>query len=227
MYKSKKLIQIAKCPCFSIAMPSDNTVVPEAKAKDPRKPRAKKAVSQPKLGPAAATDDILSCKYWKNSKRFKAIKEKETQIKYYKKMNASEEVLQLVELESKPFGTEAEEIISEIFGMGPRTSSQNDGTRCGKKIETKAARYWAGKDDCKWQHLEPDHDYEYALFVLLDFHGWKVWGIKKSLLMGDMRTKKIVTYQGKQGWWTRKSAIMPYLTSIKTIAELDAFLQSP
>ena len=121
----------------------------------------------------SSTDDILSASYWKNTKTFKSIKEKETQIKYYKKMNSCEEVLQLVDLESKPFGSESEKIIQEIFKLGPRTSSQNDGTRNGKKIEIKSARYWAGKDDCVWQHLEPDHDYEYALFALLDFQSRK------------------------------------------------------
>ena len=170
-------------------------------------------------------DDILSSNHWKNAKRFKDIKDKMTQKKYYIKMNASETVIELVDLESKAFGTEGEEIIREIFQLGKRTSSQNDATLNGKKIEIKSARYWAGKDDCKWQHLEPDHDYEYALFVLLDFHGWKVWAIKKSLLMGEMRDKNIVTFQGKQGWWTNKSKILPYLTPINTIEELRAFVQ--
>jgi hypothetical protein len=171
-----------------------------------------------------STEDILSANYWKNTSTFTSLEEKETQIKYYKKMNSCEEVLQLVDLDSKPFGTVCENIISEIFKMGPRTSSQNDGTRNGKKIEIKTARYWSGKDECRWQHLEPDHDYEFALFVLLDFQGWKVWGIKKSFLMGEMRDKKIVTYQGKQGWWVLKSAIISYLTPINNISELDTFL---
>jgi len=169
-------------------------------------------------------NDILSVSHWKNTAAFKAITAKLTQIKYYKKMNSCEEVLQLVDLESKPFGSESEKIIQEIFKLGPRTSSQNDGTYNGKKIEIKSARYWAGKDDCVWQHLEPDHDYEYALFALLDFHGWKIWGIKKSDLMGELRDKKIVTYQGKQGWWVKKSAIVPYLTPIHTTSDLDALI---
>ena len=168
--------------------------------------------------------DILSASCWSDTSAFKAIKDKETQIKYYKKNGSCEPVLQLVDLESKPFGSEMEKIIQEIFKLGPRTSSQNDGTRSGKKIEIKSARYWAGKDDCVWQHLEPDHDYEYALFVLLDFQGFKVWGIKKSLLMGEMRDKKIVTFQGKQGWWVRKSSILPYLTPVRSVEELDALL---
>jgi len=174
----------------------------------------------------STTDDILCATYWKNTKTFKSIKDKETQIKYYKRMNSCEEVLQLVDLESKPFGSVSEKIIQEIFNLGPRTSTQNDGTRNGKKIEIKSARYWAGKDDCVWQHLEPDHDYDFALFTLLDFQGWKVWAIKKSLLMGEMRDQKIVKYQGKQGFWVSKSAIISHLTPIKNISELDAFIQS-
>ena len=166
-------------------------------------------------------DPLLST-YWKNTAAFTTIHEKETQIKHYKRMNASPEVLQLVELESKPFGSVCEKIISELFGLGPRTSSQNDATLIGKKIEINSARYWAGKDDCVWQHLEPDHDYDYALFVLLNFKGWKVWCIKKTDLM-DLRGK-IVTFQGKQGWWTRKSAILPHLTPIHTLADLQAFV---
>ena len=188
--------------------------------------RNKEDVPAVKVEMTSTTEDVLSATYWKNTKTFKSIKDKETQIKYYKRMNSCEEVLQLVDLESKPFGSESEKIIQEIFKLGPRTSSQNDGTRNGKKIEIKSARYWAGKDDCVWQHLEPDHDYEFALFALLDFQGWKVWGIKKMLLMGEMRDKKIVTFQGKQGWWVRKSAIVSHLTPIKNISELDAFIQS-
>jgi hypothetical protein len=172
------------------------------------------------------TEDILSIDYWKNTATFKSIKDKETQIKYYKRMNSCEEVLQLVNLESKPFGSKSEKIICEIFNIGSRTSSQNDGTRHGKKIEIKSARYWAGKNDCVWQHLEPDHDYDIALFALLDFQGWKIWCIKKSLLMGELRDKQIVTFQGKQGWWVKKSDIISYLTPINNIAEFDAFIQS-
>jgi hypothetical protein len=170
------------------------------------------------------TENILSANYWKNTNAFTSIKDKETQIKYYEKMNSCEEIKQLVLLESKPFGSVSEKIICEIFNLGPRTSTQNDGTRNGKKIEIKSARYWGGKDDCVWQHLEPEHDYDYALFALLDFHCWKIWGIKKSVLMGDMREKKIVTFQGKQGWWVRKSAIESYLTQINNISELDLFI---
>jgi hypothetical protein len=178
------------------------------------------------LTPAlVAAGDILSCVSWKNTKSFQTIAAKETQLKYYKRKGASAEVLQLVELESKPFGSVAEKMMCEIFGLGPRTSTQNDATLNGTKIEIKCARYWAGKDDCVWQHLEEDHDYDYAMFAVLDFHGWKVWGIQKSVLMGELRDKKIVTFQGKQGFWTKKSAVLPYMTQVNTIEALKAAIQ--
>ena len=182
---------------------------------------AKNILEIPKL---MESTKILSVEHWKNTKTYINLKEKETQTKYYKRNNCSPEVLQLVELESKPFGSECEKIIQEVFSLGPRTCSENDATRLGKKIEIKSARYWAGKDNCRWQHLEPDHDYEIVLFVLLDFHEFKVWSIHKSTLMGDLRAKNIVTYQGKQGWWVEKNTILPYLHEIHSIEDLDRFI---
>ena len=174
----------------------------------------------------AASSNILSADYWKNTEAFLSLEDKMTQKKYYEQNNASQEVLTLVDLESKPFGSVSENIMSELFQMGKRTSSQNDGVRKAKKVETKCARYWSGKDDCRWQHLEPDHDYEVALLCLLDFHRWKVWAIKKSLLMGELRDKKIVTFQGKQGWWVTKNDVLPYLTEINSVGDFDKFLES-
>lgn len=199
---------------ITVAPPQNNGVVGKLPASPGR--------AEP-YNPIGVVGDPLLSTYWKNTAAFTTIQEKETQIKHYKRMNASPEVLELVQLESKPFGSVCEKIISELFGLGPRTSSQNDATLNGKKIEIKTARYWAGKDDCVWQHLEPDHDYDYALFVLLNFQGWKVWCIKKTALM-DLRGK-IVTDQGKQGCWTKKSAILPYLTPILTLADLQTFIQ--
>jgi hypothetical protein len=158
---------------------------------------------------------------WKNTLALRSIQYKPTQINYYEKNNSCSEVLQLVKLDSKPFGSISEKILSEVFQLGPRSSSQNDGTKNGKKIEIKCARYWANKDDCMWQHLEPNHDYDYVLLALLDFQDWKIWGIQKSILMGELIDKKIVTFQGKQGCWVKKSDILPYLTPIHSIQNLD------
>ena len=222
--KMSSLVRIIQGQAQQALTPLSEVVSGEAQ-QAPTTPLISEAVTMGVVGgrplPGSFKDTLLS-EYWKNTTAFTTIQEKETQIKHYKRMNASPEVLELVQLESKPFGSVCEKIISELFGLGPRTSTQHDATLNNKKIEIKTARYWAGKDDCVWQHLEPDHDYDYAMFVLLNFHGWKVWCIKKTDLM-NLRGK-IVTFQGKQGWWTRKSAILPYLTPIYTLAELQAFV---
>lgn len=166
---------------------------------------------------------MLSATSLSNLKSFKKVSKKVSQLDYYISKNSAPEILKLVALGNKAFGGAAEDIIREVFSLGPRTSSQNDATYGTRKIEIKAARYWAGKDDCKWQHLEPDHDYDLALFVLVDFQGLQVWAINKSNLMGELREKKVVTFQGKQGWWAKKSALMPYLTPIHSPEDLVQF----
>ena len=165
-------------------------------------------------------NDIDGLQDWSKTVAFAGMANATTQAAYYNTHGATEAILKIVDLPSKQLGTYVEKIVIESLGLGPRTSTQNDATFNGKKIEIKAARYWSGKDECVWQHLEPDHDYDYALFVLIDFQTIKAWSIKKSLLMGELREKNIVTPQGKQGFWTKKSALMPYLTPIFNIKDL-------
>jgi hypothetical protein len=175
---------------------------------------------------APAPTPLLSVNNWKHTKAFTHNARRETQTQYYVRMNAAPEVIELVSLDSKPFGTVGETMMAELFQMAPRTSSQNDGVFEGRKCEIKCARYWAGNDECRWQHLEPDHDYEFAMLAILDFHEWKVWCVTKAHMMGELREKKVVTFQGKQGWWTLKSAIMPHLTPIHGLECLRKFVHA-
>jgi hypothetical protein len=168
--------------------------------------------------------DLFAQQYWENTDTFKSFIEKETQYTYYKRMGSCENILKIVNLNSSPFGVFSEKLICELLDIGPRSSSQNDGIRNGKKIEIKSARYWGSNNDCKWQHLEPNHDYEYVLFAILGFDRFNVWGIPKSLLMGQLIEKKIVRDQGKQGYWVKMSKVMPYLTKIDNIVDLDRLL---
>jgi hypothetical protein len=167
---------------------------------------------------------FASCGEWENTSAFRTIQEKLTQRRYYEKMNASASIMRLVELDSKPFGSISEKIICEVLGIGPRTSTQNDGTFGGKKIEIKSARYWSGNDDCRWQHLEEHHDYDFALLVLWDFQEPIVWAITKPALMG-LREKNIVSKQGEQGYWTTKNSILSYLTHIRCSEDLQSFVE--
>jgi hypothetical protein len=197
------------------------------RAKKPLKELSNKKIIKNIIIPANNIDNnILAVESWKNTKSFKSITDKETQLSYYQKNNSPSEILQLVGLESKPFGTHMEKLISEIFDLEPRLSVENDASYKNKKIEIKSARYWAGKDDCKWQHLEPDHDYDYVLFVLLDFNALCVWPVTKKYLMGELRDKKIITNQGKQGWWTSKKNIIQYLKPVYCKEDLTNFLDT-
>ena len=171
--------------------------------------------------------NILSISNWENIYDNLIKSYNISQYEHYKKNGSSEKVLEIVSMESKRFGSIAENIVASILNIGKRTSSENDGLKNNKKIEIKCARYWAGTNDCKWQHLEKNHDYDCVLFGLLDFNGdWKIWGIKKSLLFGELIEKKVLTYQGNQGWWCKKNDVVPYCSQINSISDLDQFLDT-
>ena len=171
--------------------------------------------------------NILKSESWALNAAYQDIVSKESQLDNYVKNHAPPEILKLVGMNSRVFGCVAERIVCEIFRLGPRTSTQNDGTFQGKKIEVKCARFWSDGDgsDCRWQHLEPEHDYDMALLVLLDYNGFQVGAIQKSYLMSELRVRNVVTHQGKQGWWTKRSDVLSYLTPIHSIADLEAFVQ--
>jgi hypothetical protein len=42
--------------------------------------------------------------------------------------------------------------------------------------------------------------------------------------MEELRQKNVVKFQGKQGFWTRKSEILPYLQAVKTIEDLKKII---
>lgn len=147
-----------------------------------------------------------------------------SQLDYYKINKAHPVILKLVELESKQFGSQMELLMRDYLCIQSRSSTQNDGVFNGHKLEIKVARYWSCSDECIWQHLEPEHDYDTVLMVLLGFQGIYAWAVSKELLMGKLRDNKVVTYQGKQGFWTKKSRILNYLTQINSTHDLKSYL---
>jgi hypothetical protein len=162
---------------------------------------------------------------WTKTKAFANCTTKCTQVQYYKNNNAGTEVLQLVALTPKPFGTEAENIVMECFNLEPRDNTQHDGKLNGKKLEIKCARWHATGGDCNWLHLEEGHDYQYVVFALLDFQDWKCWIMTKPRLFGEMREKSILKKQGEEGWTVNKSKIESYLTPIYSQADIIDFMK--
>lgn len=153
---------------------------------------------------------------WKNS----IINIKESQTEYYTRNKACPEVLKLVGLESKSFGMQMERIVREMFCLSKPINSQHDAILNDKKIEIKSARYWSSSTDCRWQHIEIDYDYDYVLFALVDFQDLHVWGMHKNKLK-NMIEMGILTPQGRQGYWTKMSLILPHLS----VVSLDSLVQ--
>lgn len=158
---------------------------------------------------------------WKNS----IINIKESQTEYYTRNKACPEVLKLVGLESKSFGMQMERIVKEIFSINKPLNSQHDAICNGIKIEIKSARYWSSSTDCRWQHVEPTYDYDYILFILIEFQDISIWGMSKSKIH-EMIALGIFTRQGRQGYWTKMSAILPHLTIIKSKEDLENTLKA-
>ena len=134
---------------------------------------------------------------------------------YYQKMGAKKQILDIVKLENRKFGSVCEKIMREFLSMEKPQSSQHDAIYFEKKIEIKSARYWAAGTNCKWQHLEPEYDYEYILFVLVDFKEIAVWVGKKDDVF------PYLTKQGKQGFWVDKETLISSGTVKKIEQEED------
>jgi len=118
---------------------------------------------------------------------------------WYVQMNATREVLDLAALNASDFNKETENIISELFGINA------DGTFRNKKIAIVSTRYSPNRDDWQWQLS--NFNFDFALLVLLDYHGFKIWGLKKEKIEGKTVSSK-----------------SPYLTPVRTREELDAFM---
>ena len=119
---------------------------------------------------------------------------------YYAKMNATPDVLELAELNNSDFTEEIKNIISELFEISATGMYKN------KKLAIISTRYGKNQDDWQWT-MPLKSEFDFALFVLLDFQGFKIWGGQK------IPTGRVLA----------KSAIAD-LTPIQTLDDLDAFI---
>lgn len=164
------------------------------------------------------TIDIFKCQSWKNNNAFKSFKKKPSQFDFYAENESCSEILELVSLNPKAFGSVCEDIVKEIFNLSQRIGTTHDATLIHDsklyKLEIKVGRYLQSSDDCMWQHIEPCYDYDYVLCCLLDFDGLKVWYIsKKNILL--LIESGIIKKQGLQGYICKKNTMLPHLIEIK------------
>jgi site-specific DNA-methyltransferase (adenine-specific) len=173
-------------------------------------------------------NDTFQSHIWNTLSSFKNFDKSKTQYEYYLENNSSSEVLSIVSLNSKAFGSLCEKMICELMGLGKRASSQNDGTFVVNdktyKFEIKASRYNACSNDCMWQHIEPDYDYDILLCCLLTFTGFDIWYIHKDKII-QLIKDKVIKKQGKQGYIVKKYSIINHLTKIHPGMDLSAICE--
>jgi hypothetical protein len=171
-----------------------------------------------------------------------------SQLDYYKKHNAPDDILKYVKLQGSSFGCRMEPIASEYFNLGPRPVDVHtdklvrwcDHTKCGKTIEQKSARYHANGGEWKWEHIEMKHPWEFLLVTGLDFRGIKYY-IAPKKIVEKLIIENIITGQGgknefgiskaQQGYWflqsnftKRKVAFADYFKEVKTEDDIIKYL---
>jgi hypothetical protein len=164
------------------------------------------------------TTSKFDCESWKNTEAYKSFQRKPTQYDYYLENGSSSEILEIVKMNSKVFGTMCEKLLIEILGLSPRTSTQNDATYTFNetvyKFEIKVGRFLSETDDCMWQHIEDDHDFDFIILCLVNFTGFDVYFMTKQKVL-DLISKNVIKKQGKQGFICKKNQIFKYLTKIE------------
>lgn len=155
---------------------------------------------------------------------------KETMYDFYRRNNASDEILSLVKLDNKRFGTIMENIITEYMGMKQPAHNITSYDRMFEnifRVEIKSSRIWGrGRtSQFKWQHIMKDHDYDVLLLAGLDFTHIRLYAISKKKVM-ELYGKSMIKQQGRaegQGLWFSLSQIKPYITDVGTKEKMIAF----
>jgi hypothetical protein len=163
-----------------------------------------------------------------NTTTFKRLMDnlKPTQLEFYLKNGASENIARLVPLTNKAFGEGMQRIISEIFGFEAPTNTGHDAVYRGHNIEIKSARYWSGTTDCKWQHIMDDHNYKWVLLALVDFQDLKFWIVSKETIRAH---PEVFVQQGNaegQGRWCSMKKVLPLAQSVASREDLDRIIYS-
>jgi len=132
-----------------------------------------------------------------------------TQAAWYAKNGASSEMVSLVALGNKAFGSAMEHITCNIFKCEKVKDVQGetgwDLCRNDFHIELKSSRLWRVQQKTlwRWQHVLPDHEWSYLMCAGVDIDKIRYFIISKPQFM-DLISMGIVTQQGGaggQGCW--------------------------
>jgi hypothetical protein len=160
----------------------------------------------------------------KSSATFKkfCLSERRTQRTFYQKCGADDDILKIVGLNNRTFGTFIEEYVRENFGLEHRTCAENDANLSWLgKIEIKGARRGA-TGSYFFQHIQKDYDYDFIVTALLEPSGDVVCHImKKEDILPHLKS------QGKnanQGYILYSNAVNTYGRRIYDIKAVEQFV---
>ena len=165
----------------------------------------------------------------KNTKSYKNMKNKMTQEDLYRRNNSCDDILKLVKLSNKAFGEKLQSIVKDLLDLDNSCDAGHDAQKLSLKLkfEIKSSRYGVSTNDFMWQHIMEEHDYDYLLFVGVDYDKLKIYLISKFDFM-ELKDKKIVTQQGRaegQGLWTQRKKVLRYLTEIQNKNHFYSLIQ--
>jgi hypothetical protein len=141
---------------------------------------------------------------------------------FYRANNAPEEIINLVGLSNKRFGSVCESLVTTLVG-GEKVPDQRGKTGWDMELtdarfEIKSSRYWrSGKNQFfKWQHVLPDHEWSHLLLCAVDFDRIRLFALNKPTFMSLIEIGKITQQGGAggQGCWFEIKHIIDTATEI-------------
>lgn len=152
------------------------------------------------------------------SKEYRNIIKKRTQFDYYHERGASDEILKLVTMNNKTYGSGfMESYIRSHFRMENPINSEHDGVYMDKKFEIKAPRF--GNNGSYFiQHIKPNHDFQYILIALLQPYGIETSIIRKYDIYKHLKLQK------GEGYFLYKNEIESIKINVRDEEDLKNFL---
>lgn len=162
---------------------------------------------------------------------FKSKRKIKTQTDLYIENNSPKEIIELIKLGNKSFGSVMENITNEYFNMDKRTDTMHDFTKSGFKIELKSARFTVGALDFRWQHIDHIDHWDFLLLAAIEFEQIRYY-ICSNQTVNHLIKNGFITGQGKdkkpkQGYWFFYSKLKKfdeYFVEIESEKDLLKFI---
>jgi len=147
---------------------------------------------------------------------------------FYKLNGAPEDIISLVDLSNKRFGSVCEKLVTNL--VNGKTVPDSKG-RSGwdmefpnsenpARFEIKSSRYWrSGKNSFfKWQHVLPDHEWSHLLLCAIDFDKLRMFALSKPQFMKLIADGKVTQQGGAggQGCWFELKNVISTATELTT-----------